>query len=47
MRRFFEEGKETRRQILWVMRTNGDAMEKYRHYGFVEEDMFDHVMQFN
>lgn len=47
MRRFFEEGKETRRQILWVMRTNGDAMEKYRHYGFVEEDMFDHVMQFD
>jgi GNAT superfamily N-acetyltransferase len=47
MRRFFEEGKETRRQILWVMRTNEDAMEKYRHYGFVEEDMFDHVMQFN
>lgn len=47
LRRFFEEGKETRRQLLWVMRTNGDAIEKYRHYGYAEEDMFDHVMQFN
>ena len=47
LRRFFEEGKETRRQLLWVMRTNGDAIEKYRHYGFAEEDMFDHVMQYN
>ena len=47
MRRFFEEGKDTRRQLLWVIRRNGGAIARYRHYGFAEEDMFDHVMQYH
>lgn len=45
MRRFFDEGKNTRRQLLWVIRTNDNALVRYRHYGFVEENMFDYVMQ--
>ena len=47
MHRFFEEGKETRRQLLWVVQTNDNAIKRYRHYGFTEEDMFDYVLQFN
>ncbi len=46
LRRFFEEGKDTKRQLLWVIRTNGNALVRYRHYGFVEENMFDYVMKY-
>ena len=47
LRRFFEEGRATKRQLFWVIRTNGNAIKRYRHYGFVEENMYDFVMQFN
>ena len=47
LRRFFDEGKHTRRQLLWVIRTNENAIIRYRHYGFIEEDMFDYVMHNN
>ena len=47
LRRFFEEGKETKRQLFWVIRTNENAIVRYRHYGFAEENMFDFVMRFN
>lgn len=47
LRRFFEEGRETRRQLFWVMRNNENAIVRYRHYGFVEENMYDYVMQYN
>lgn len=47
LRRFFEEGRDTKRQLFWVIRTNENAIKRYRHYGFSEEDMFDYVMQFN
>lgn len=47
LRRLFEEGKGTRRQLLWVMRSNENAIVRYRHYGFQEEDMADYVMQIN
>lgn len=46
-RQFFEEGKDTKRQLLWVIRTNENAIKRYRHYGFHEENMFDYVLQFN
>ena len=45
LRRFFEEGKDTKRQLFWVIRTNENAIVRYRHYGFTEENMFDYVMQ--
>ncbi|MBQ7490879.1 MAG: GNAT family N-acetyltransferase [Bacteroidales bacterium] len=45
LRRFFEEGKNTKRQLFWVIRTNENAIKRYRHYGFTEENMYDFVMQ--
>lgn len=47
LRRFFEEGKNTKRQLFWVIRTNENAIVRYKHYGFTEENMFDYVMQYN
>lgn len=47
LRRFFEEGKDTKRQLFWVIRSNENAIKRYRHYGFSEENMFDFVMQYN
>lgn len=47
LRRFFEEGRDTKRQLFWVIRTNENAIKRYRHYGFAEENMYDFVMQFN
>ena len=44
--RFFEEGKDTKRQILWVICTNENAIVRYHHYGFTEENMFDYVMEY-
>ena len=46
-RRVFEEGRDTKRQILWVIRSNENAIKRYKHYGFAEENMFDYVMQLN
>ena len=44
LRRFFEEGRDTKRQLFWVIRSNENAIKRYRHYGFAEENMFDFVM---
>jgi len=47
LRRFFEEGKDTKRQLFWVIRSNENAIKRYKHYGFNEENMYDFVMQIN
>ena len=47
LRRFFEEGRETKRQLFWVIRANENAIKRYKHYGFKEENMFDYVMKYN
>lgn len=44
LRRYFEEGRNTKRQIFWVIRTNENAIKRYKHYGFKEEDMYDYVL---
>ena len=44
LRRFFEDGKDTKRQLFWVIRSNENAIKRYLHYGFKEEDMFDYVL---
>lgn len=41
---FFYEGRNTRRQLFWVITDNENAIKRYRHYGFAEEDLFDIVM---
>lgn len=47
LRRFFEDGKDTKRQLFWVIRTNENAIKRYKHYGFAEENMYDFVMRFD
>lgn len=47
LRRFFEEGKNTKRHLLWVICTNENAIKRYRHYGFKSENMYDYVIQIN
>lgn len=43
LRLFFEEGRDTKRQLFWVIQNNENAIKRYKHYGFKEEDMFDYV----
>ncbi|MCQ2309951.1 MAG: GNAT family N-acetyltransferase [Bacteroidales bacterium] len=45
--KFLEIGKTTKRQFFWVIQTNENAIERYRHYGFKDENMFDYVMRIN
>lgn len=47
LRRFFEEGKNAKRQLFWVIRSNENAIIRYRHYGFAEENLYDFVMQYH
>lgn len=44
LRRFFEEGKDTKRQLFWVICSNENAIKRYRHFGFKEDNMYDCVM---
>lgn len=44
LRHFLYLGKDVKRQILWVMQNNDNAVHKYLHYGFEKENMFDFIM---
>lgn len=46
LKRFFYEGKETKRQILWVMQDNENAIKRYEHYGFRQENMYDYILNY-
>lgn len=37
-------GKETKRQQLWVISENDNAIKRYEHYGFQRESINDYVM---
>ncbi|NEW78095.1 MAG: GNAT family N-acetyltransferase [Gelidibacter sp.] len=41
---FLYKGKNTKRQLFWVIKTNENAIKRYRHYGFIEEKMYNFVM---
>lgn len=41
---FLYSGKETKRQLFWVMKSNENAIKRYKHFGFKEEDLFNYVM---
>jgi ribosomal protein S18 acetylase RimI-like enzyme len=43
-RHFLYAGRNTRRQLFWVVSTNENALKRYRHYGFREEQLFNKVM---
>ena len=37
-------GKSTKRQQLWVISDNENAIKRYEHYGFQKEQIYDYVM---
>jgi ribosomal protein S18 acetylase RimI-like enzyme len=41
---FLARGKNTQRQLFWVIRSNENAIKRYRHYGFEEEKMYNYVL---
>ena len=41
---FLSRGKDTQRQLLWVIRSNENAIKRYLHYGFKEEKMYNYVL---
>ena len=38
------EGIASKRQLLWVLSDNENAIKRYKHYGFSSEGMYDYVM---
>ena len=46
IRQFLWEGSETKRQILWVNEANEKAIERYEHYGFKKENMYDYIIRY-
>ena len=40
---FLLRGKDTHRQMFWVIRSNENAINRYLHYGFKEEIMYNFV----
>ena len=40
------EGRETKRQILWVNEANENAIVRHKHYGFKQEDMYDYIVKY-
>ena len=41
---FLARGKDTHRQLFWVIRSNENAIKRYLHYGFKEEKMYNYVL---
>ena len=37
-------GKDTKRQLFWVLSENENAIKRYEHFGFKREDMNDYVI---
>lgn len=44
VKRYFFEGRETKREQLWVICSNENAIKRYCHYGYNNENMFDYVI---
>lgn len=42
---FMYEGRTTKRQLLWVITHNMNAIKRYVHYGFKPEKLFDYVLK--
>lgn len=41
---FMYEGRNSKRQLFWVIADNENAIKRYKHYGFEAEKMFDYVL---
>ena len=44
MNRFLYEGRGTKRIQLWVICSNENAVKRYCHYGYINENMYDYVI---
>lgn len=44
LREFLLRGKDSKRQLFWVIDSNENAIKRYLHYGFSKERMFDYVL---
>jgi GNAT superfamily N-acetyltransferase len=44
MRRYFADCKDVRRFLLWVISENHNAIDRYRHYGYLEDGLIDQVL---
>ena len=41
---FLLKGKDSKRQLFWVIQTNENAIVRYKHYGFKEEKLYNFVL---
>jgi len=41
---FFKNSVSTKRQLFWVIQSNENAINRYLHYGFKSENLFDYVL---
>jgi GNAT superfamily N-acetyltransferase len=41
---FLLKGKDSKRQLFWVIQTNENAISRYKHYGFKEEKIYNFVL---
>lgn len=41
---FENRGRDTNRHLFWVIKSNENAIKRYKHYGFVEEKMYNFVL---
>lgn len=41
---FFNVGENIKRELFWVIKSNENAIKRYKHFGFVEEDMHNLIL---
>lgn len=44
MNEYFKNSVKTKRQLFWVIQTNVNAINRYLHYGFHSENLYDCIM---
>lgn len=44
LQEYFKISAETKRQLFWVIQTNENAINRYLHYGFHPENLYDYIM---
>ncbi|MGU3376333.1 GNAT family N-acetyltransferase [Chryseobacterium sp. M5A1_1a] len=41
---FFNIGENVKRELFWVIKSNENAIKRYKHFGFAEEDMHNLIL---
>ncbi|MEI5983692.1 GNAT family N-acetyltransferase [Sphingobacterium sp. PU5-4] len=44
MQLFFNSNESVKRELFWVIESNENAIKRYKHFGFVEEDMHNVIL---